>query len=45
MHPISLGAQIQIYVNKNQIFEKPTKKKCNVNEISCIILIESVLFA
>ena len=42
--PISLGAQVQTYVNKNQIFEKPTKEKCNLNEMSCIILIESVFF-
>ena len=42
--PISLGAQVQTYVNKNQIFEKTTKEKCNLNE-SFIILIESVFFA
>ena len=35
--PISLGAQVQTYVNKNKVVRK-LKRKCNLDDMSCMFL-------
>ena len=42
--PISLGAQVQTYVNKNKVFEK-LKRECNLDEMSCMFLKQSEIIA